>query len=216
MGFFKKIQSSDLFVFLDDVQYEKNWVQNRNKIRTSDGSMWLTVPVNASIGSLLKDIKIENTTNWRAKHKKSIQINYSKTSYFKDFWPSLEQIYEKNYDLLIDIDMEIIKLLMKELQIKTKTIFSSELGISDKGSDRILNICKKLGADVYLSGILGSDYLNLKNFEENNIKVQFQNFQHPVYEQYYKPFLPNMASIDLIFNEGKNAPKILQDTKNIA
>lgn len=216
MGFFKKIQSSDLFVFLDDVQYEKNWVQNRNKIRTSDGSMWLTVPVNASIDSLLKDIKIENTTNWRTKHKKSIQINYSKTVYFKDFWPSLEQIYEKNYDLLIDIDMEIIKLLMKELQIKTKTIFSSELGISDKGSNRILNICKKLGADVYLSGILGSDYLNLKNFEENNIKVQFQNFQHPVYEQYYKPFLPNMASIDLIFNEGKNAPKILQDAKNIA
>lgn len=216
MGFFKKIQSSDLFVFLDDVQYEKNWVQNRNKIRTSDGSMWLTVPVNASIGSLLKDVKIENTTNWRTKHKKSIQINYSKTSYFKDFWPSLEKIYEKNYDLLIDVDMEIIKLLMKELQIKTKTIFSSELEISDKGSDRILNICKKLEADVYLSGIKGSDYLNLKNFEQNSIEVQFQNFQHPVYDQYYKPFLPNMSSIDLIFNEGKNAPKILQNAKNIA
>lgn len=216
MGFFKKIQSSDLFVFLDDVQYEKNWVQNRNKIRTSDGSIWLTVPVNASLDYILKDIKIENTTNWRAKHKKSIQINYSKTSYFKDFWPSLEQIYEKNFDFLVDVDMEIIKLLMKELQIKTKTIFSSELGISEKGSDKILGICKKLDADVYLSGILGGNYLNLKNFEETGIQVQFQNFQHPVYEQYYKPFLPNMASIDLIFNEGKNAPKILQEAKNIA
>jgi len=205
-----------LFVFLDDVQYEKNWVQNRNKIRTSDGSIWLTVPVNASLDYILKDIKIENTTNWRAKHKKSIQINYSKTSYFKDFWPSLEQIYEKNFDFLVDVDMEIIKLLMKELQIKTKTIFSSELGISEKGSDKILGICKKLDADVYLSGILGGNYLNLKNFEETGIQVQFQNFQHPVYEQYYKPFLPNMASIDLIFNEGKNAPKILQEAKNIA
>ena len=216
MGFFKKIQSSDLFVFLDDVQYEKNWVQNRNKIRTSDGSIWLTVPVNASLNYLLKDIKIENTTNWREKHKKSIQINYSKTTYFKDFWSSLEQIYEKNFDFLIDVNMEIIKLLMKELQIKTKTIFSSELEISEKGSDRILGICKKLGADVYLSGMLGSNYLNLKNFEENGIQVQFQNFQHPVYEQYYKPFLPNMASIDLIFNEGKKASKILQEAKNIA
>jgi hypothetical protein len=172
--------------------------------------------VNASIDCLLKDIKIENTTNWRAKHKKSIQINYSKTAYFKDFWLSLEQIYEKNFDLLIDVDMEIIKLLMKELQIKTKTIFSSELGITEKGSDRILNICKTLGADVYLSGMKGSDYLNLKNFKENHIEVQFQNFQHPVYEQYYKPFLPNMASIDLVFNEGKNAPKILKEAKNIA
>ena len=215
MGFFKKIQSSDLFVFLDDVQYEKNWVQNRNKIRTSDGSIWLTVPVNTSLDYLLKDIKIENTTNWRVKHKKSIQINYSKTAYFKDFWPSLEQIYEKNFDFLIDVDMEIIKLLMKELQIKTETIFSSELGISEKGSDRILGICKKLGADVYLSGMLGGNYLNLKNFEESGIQVQFQNFQHPVYEQYYKPFLSNMASIDFIFNEGKNAPKILQEAKNI-
>lgn len=204
-----------MFVFLDDVQYEKNWVQNRNKIRTSDGSIWLTVPVNTSLDYLLKDIKIENTTNWRVKHKKSIQINYSKTAYFKDFWPSLEQIYEKNFDFLIDVDMEIIKLLMKELQIKTETIFSSELGISEKGSDRILGICKKLGADVYLSGMLGGNYLNLKNFEESGIQVQFQNFQHPVYEQYYKPFLSNMASIDFIFNEGKNAPKILQEAKNI-
>jgi len=174
----------------------------------------LTVPVNAFLDCLLKDVKIKNTTNWKVKHKKSIQINYSKTAYFKDFWPSLDQIYEQNFDLLIDVDMEIIKLLLKELQIKTKTLFSSELGISEKGSDRILAICKKLGADVYLSGTLGGNYLNLKNFEENDIQVQFQNFQHPVYEQYYKPFLPNMAAIDIIFNEGENASKILQEAKN--
>ena len=103
---------------------------------------------------------------------------------------------------------------MKELQIKTKTLFSSELGVLERGSDRILAICKKLNADVYLSGKLGSDYLDLKNFEESRIEVRFQNFQHPEYEQYYKPFIPNMAGIDLIFNEGKNASKILQESKN--
>lgn len=176
--------------------------------------MWLTVPVNASIDCNLKDIQIENSINWKTKHMKAIQINYSKADYFKVFWPSLEVIYKKNFDFLIDLNMEIIQLIMKELQIKTKTIFSSELGISKKGSDRILSICKQLGADEYFSGMLGNNYLNLKNFEESNIVVRFQNFQHPMYNQYYKPFIPNMATIDLIFNEGNNASKILQDAKN--
>jgi hypothetical protein len=214
LGFFKKIESSDIFVFLDDVQYEKNWVQNRNKIRTSDGSMWLTVPVKAPFGCLLKDVRIDNTSNWIIKHKKSIQLNYSKAKYFNKFWPFLEQIYQKNFDSLIDIDMEIIHLLMKELSINTKTLLASELDISEKSSDRILQICKKLGADVYLSGELGRNYLDLDEFEKNLIQVQFQNFQHPVYEQCYKPFLPNMSAIDLIFNEGQKGSEILHDAKN--
>lgn len=214
LGFFKKIESSDIFVFLDDVQYEKNWVQNRNKIRTSEGSMWLTVPVNAPFGCLLNEVRIDNTSNWTNKHKKSIELNYSKAKYFNNFWPCLEQIYEKNFDFLIDIDMEIIRLLMKELSIQTKTIFSSELDISQKSSDRILEICKRLNADIYISGELGGNYLNLEDFEKSGIQIQFQKFQHPTYEQCYKPFLLNMSAIDLVFNEGKNASKVLHDAKN--
>ncbi len=214
LGFFKKIESSDIFVFLDDVQYEKNWVQNRNKIRTSDGSMWLTVPVNAPFGCLLKEVKIDNTSNWANKHKKSIQLNYSKAKYFNNFWSRLEQIYEKNYDSLIDVDMAIIQLLIKEFSIQTKTVSSSELDTSQKSSDRILEICKQLNAEIYLSGELGRNYLNLEDFEKSGIQVQFQNFQHPVYEQCYKPFLPNMSAIDLIFNEGQNASSILHNAKN--
>ncbi|MDE1817925.1 MAG: WbqC family protein [Thaumarchaeota archaeon] len=214
LGFFKKISASDVFVFLDDVQYEKNGWHNRNKIRTSDGSIWLTVPIRSSFGTLLKEVKIDNTSNWIEKHRKSIQINYSKAKHFKEFSSLLMPIYEKNFDLLVDINMQIIELLIKQLEIKTKTLFSSELNISEKSSDRILEICKKLGATVYLSGALGRNYLNLTDFEKNGIEIQFQNFQHPTYSQYYTPFLPNMGAIDLVYNEGPNSSKILNDAKN--
>src|SRR5690242_13035183 len=120
LGFFKKILDSDVFVFLDDVQYEKNWVQNRNKIRTSDGQMWLTIPIRSSFATLLKEVKIDNTSNWIEKHRKSIQINYSKAKYFKEFSSLLMPIYEKNFDKLVDINIKIIELLINKLEIKTK------------------------------------------------------------------------------------------------
>lgn len=214
LGFFKKMIDSDIFVFLDDVQYEKNGWQNRNKIRTSDGSIWLTVPVRSNLSSNLNEIKIDSTLNWVEKHKKSISINYSKSRYYKEFSKSIESLYGNHFDLLININMKTIELIMGELQIKTKTIFSSELDIKEKGTDRIIAICKTLGADVYLSGVglPNKKYLNVEDFPKNNIILRIQNFQHPIYNQCYQPFLPNMSAIDLLLNEGKNSRKILLDS----
>jgi len=103
---------------------------------------------------------------------------------------------------------------MKKLGIKTKTVFSSELHITEKGSDRILQICKALNSDTYIAGASGKNYLNLEDFKKNKIQVLFQNFQHPVYKQVYEPFLPNMSVVDLLFNEGKNSLNILRNAKN--
>lgn len=214
LGFFKKIISAEVFVFLDDVQYEKNGWQNRNKIRTDKGEIWLTVPVKLKFGALLKNITIDNSSNWAKKHSKSITLNYSKAKFFSKYWNNLEKIYQKEFDNLIDLNLEIIKYMMEKFGIKTKTILSSELEIRDQGSDRILKICKAFGADSYLSGVAGKDYLKIDEFRSNNIQVMFQNFQHPFYNQIFDPFYPNMASIDLLFNEGENAEKILKKAKN--
>lgn len=213
LGFFKKMMDCDTFVFLDDVQYEKNGHHNRNKIRTKDGSMWLTVPTRSSLNLLLNEVKIDNTSNWIEKHKKAIRINYSKAKYFDEFSKSLESIYEKKFNSLIDVNISIIELLMTHLKIKPEIIFSSKLCIEKKGSDRILEICKKLNANVYYSGVFGRDYLNLIDFKHNNIVVEMHNFIHPEYRQCYLPFVPNMSTIDLLFNEGENSREVLRNSK---
>ncbi len=214
LGFFKKIIFSDIFVFLDDVQYEKNGWHNRNKIRTNEGWIWLTVPVKSSISLNLNEVRIDNSTNWIQKHKKSIQFNYSKSKYFNEYWEPLELLYENDNGSLLHFNMKFINFFLKNLGIKTKTMFSSELKITKTSSDRILDICEKLGASIYISGALGKNYLNVNDFTEKNIQVKFQNFQHPVYNQIYEPFLPNMAFIDLLFNEGKNSSNILETANN--
>ena len=214
LGFFEKIISSEKFVFLDDVQYEKNGFQNRNKIRTSEGDIWLTVPVKTKSKTLLKNVKIDDSSNWMKKHSKSILLNYSQSKFFDDYWPELKKIYEKKYDHLMEINIEIIKFLLKKFEIKTKTIFSSELKITEKGSDRIIKICRVLDADTYISGIGGKEYLSKEDFIKNKINLKFQNFKHPKYQQLFDPFYSNMAAIDLLFNEGSNAVKIIKKQKN--
>lgn len=214
LGFFKKIQSSDIFVFLDDVQFEKNGWHNRNKIKTSENSMWLTVPVNAKLGMNLNEIRIDYSSKWVKKHEKSIELNYTKSKFFEKYWPHFKKIYEKEHELLIDLNMALIIKIMEILNIKTETVLSSSLEITQKKSARILQICQLLNASEYISGIMGKDYLDINNFKKNKINVIFQNYKHPVYLQKYNSFLPNMSIIDLLFNEGENATKILEESKN--
>lgn len=214
LGFFKKIMSSDIFVFLDDVKFVRKQWHNRNKIRTSQGSHWLTVPVKSSEGKNLNQGKIDYSTTWSLNHKKTIQFSYKKSPFFQNYWDFFDELYDEKFEKIIDLNLKIILYLMKVLKIDTKVILSSELNIKETKSDRNLSICKKLDADSYLSGALGVNYLNINDFSENNIKVKIQNFQHPIYKQIYEPFIPNMASIDLLFNEGENAAKILREAKN--
>ena len=214
LGFFKKISTSDQFVFLDDVQFEKNGWHNRNKIRTSDGWIWLTVPTKTKFGMNLNEIKIDNSINWKKKHKKAIEINYSKTPYFKNYWNELESIFNKKHELLIELNLELIKFIMKNLQIKTPTIFSSELNIDGKSSERILNICNKLKSKIYLSGKLGKDYLDLDDVSSNGIEVKFQDYKHHTNEQSVNTVMPIMTTKDLLSNKGDQSSEILRESNN--
>lgn len=205
---------SDIFVFLDDVKYVRGQYYNRNKIRTSDGSHWLTVPVYSKSGVNLNEVTIDYSSKWNLNHKNTLKHSYMKSKYFHDYWDFFDELYDEKFEKLIDLNIKIIRHLINILKINAKTIFSSELNIKKSKSDRILEICKNLGANVYLSGSLGRNYLKVEDFKENNINVEFQNFQHPVYNQVFEPFIPNMATVDLIFNKGSNSGQILQQSKN--
>jgi hypothetical protein len=214
LGFFKKMMNVELFVFLDDVQFRKKGWQNRNRIRINDGTTLLSIPVHTHSYPKINEVTIDNEKNWSIRHKKSILYNYARAPYFDEIKDFIESIFEKKFQYLVNLNTEIIKFIMNELEIKSKIVFSSELEISKKGSDRVLDICKAVGADHYITGTFWAESnLRVEEFKKSNIDVEFQKFQHPIYKQIHGEFIPEMSIIDLLFNEGrKEAKKILQNS----
>ncbi|MDO8603569.1 MAG: WbqC family protein [Candidatus Omnitrophota bacterium] len=212
LGFFHKIAIADVYVILDDVQYRRRYFQNRNRIRTCSGTQYVSVPVvkEPRNSSLIKDVKISrDDPRWKKRNIKSISTAYSKAKYFNHYFDSLQEIYLKDFNFLLDMNLEFIRYLMQALNIKTGFVFSSSLEASGHKGDLILNICKELKAETYISGVSGKDYLNLENFEEAGIKITYQEFYHPVYKQLYEPFVPCMSIIDLLFNYGDKSFSII-------
>ena len=214
MGFFKKIQTSDIFVYLDDAQYAIRAWDNRNKIRTNENSCWISVPVIHPFGKKLNEVKISYSKNWINNHKNLIEINYKTSPYFKNYWPEIESIFNKKFEKLLDLNLELIKYFNKILQINTVTKRSSELKIETIETQRLFDICKKLNASVYRSGSFGKKYLDESIFEKGKISIIYEKFEHPTYSQLKKEFIPNLSIIDLLFHEGENAIKILNDCTN--
>ena len=216
LGFFKKIQSSDIFVFLDDVQFSKDSFDNRNQIKTNFGSEWITVPLNRPVfEKKFNEVSISYKTNWIKEHCNMIFENYKSTPYFSSYWYEIEKILNYKHKLLIQLNFELIKYFIKTLDIHTKTVKSSELSITKIKTERLIEICLKLNAKCYISGIGGKDYLDESLFENTKIKLIYENFIHPKYTQIHGDFIKNMSIIDLLLNEGPKSKKILYDSKNI-
>ena len=216
LGYFDKIAKSNIFVFLDDVQYKKNEWQNRNKIKTAQGWQWLTVPVSYKFGQCISKVLISNAVNWRKKHLTALTTNYNKARYFDECGDFFQDLYNQDWEYLAELNIYIIKYLVKILDIKTNLVRASEFKLEDRGTAHLVNICKKLGADTYLSGVGGRDYLELKEFEKEKIDVIFQDFQHPVYTQTYENnigFQSHMSIVDLLFNCGKDSLVTLREGK---
>ncbi len=202
LGYFDKLIKSDKFVFLDSVQFEKNSYTNRNRIKTPQGDMWLTVPVKTRghITSTLAKLEIDNSQDWRKKHLGAVYSNYRKASRFEECYSRLEQVYDKKYDFLADLCWEQLCFWLQELDIDISMVRSSTLGVEAKGTDLILELCRYFEASSYISGILGKDYLREDDFREQGIKIYYQNYQHPVYTQLWSDFLPNMSILDFWMN----------------
>jgi hypothetical protein len=208
LGFFDKMKKSDIFVIYDDAQFEKGEFQHRNRIRIYHGWKWLTVPVEKKLIPI-NEIAIKNEVatwkgvRWADAHFNDIRDNYKDTPYYSLYEEEIEMIYGKKYDKLVDLNMELINFLKKAFGIDVKMMFSSELGFTSKSTERLVEIIEVLGGDVCLSGPKGHDYLDMTLFERKGIKVEFQDFKHPVYKQRYEGFIPNMAAIDALFNVGE-------------
>ncbi|OPY18525.1 MAG: WbqC-like protein family protein [Methanomethylovorans sp. PtaU1.Bin093] len=205
LGFFDKMSKSDIFMILDDVQFNKKDFQHRNRIRIPEGWKWLTVPIvkegKIPINEILiNNQKINGKPVWSDTHLRIIDINYNKTPYYESYIEDLSKIYNRKHTHLADLNLSIIQYLIKAFEIDIELVYSSKLGFTTTSSQRIADIVNSLGGDTYLSGIGGLDYLDQSVFKE--IKVEYQQFEHPMYTQRYTGFEKNMAAIDALFNVG--------------
>jgi len=218
-GYFHRIEVSDIHIVLDHVQFEKNSLTNRNKIRNKDGWSWLTVPLKTKgkFGNLpINEVEISNTGNWKKKHWNSIKSNYSKAIFFCDHADFFEKIFERDWTKLIDLIKETTDYSLDVFNSKTTIMYSSQMRVKGKKDELVLNLCKEVGADIYLSGIMGKDYLDEEKFIESGIKVYYQNYNFPEYNQVFPGFEPYMSVIDLLFNHGPDSKKIfLKDQEEI-
>lgn len=202
LGYFDKIIKSDVFVFLDSVQFEKNSFTNRNKIKTPQGAIWLTIPVKTKghIGNTLADIEIDNIQNWQKKHLNTIFMSYKKAPRFGECYSKLENLYQQQYQLLSELCWNQLLFWLREFGCKTEVVRSTTLLIDAKKSDLILELCRHFNADHYISGVLGKNYLKEEDFLNNGIMVSYQDYQHPVYPQLWGDFLPYMSILDFWMN----------------
>ena len=171
LGFFKKIQSCDIFVFLDDVQFSKDSFDNRNKIKTENGPIWLIVPVLSKnhFEKKVGTIKINNNLPWAKKHLMSIQFSYSKSKYFDYYYEFFKNVYNKKWIFLSDLNLHILKFFLKELKIEVPIVKLSDLKISGQKSDLVLNMCKHLKAKNYIFGGEGRNYADKEKFIESGV-----------------------------------------------
>ena len=216
LGFFKKIQSCDIFVFLDDAQFAKDGFDNRNRIKSSDGVAWITVPLARPVfGKKMNEVLISYETDWQSIHCNQIYQNYKSAPFFFSYWPDIEKILTCKHKKLIDLNFQLIKYFNHTLGITTKTIKSSELVVTQTKTERLIEICSKLNATCYISGITGKDYLDEKLFLNSGIKLIYEHFIHPTYRQLHGNFIDNLSIIDLLMNEGPRSQKIISESTNL-
>lgn len=210
LGFINKASSVEGFVLLDSVQFKKNNVQNRNRIRSKDTFMWLTVPIKKhSINTLIKDVEIIHDGKWQKKYLTSLKVNYGRAPFFKKYFPKIEKILNKKHKFLVDLNIDLIEFAFSSFGMKSvKLIRSSEIKMSKgvKKSDLVLEICKSVNAKIYLSGVDGKNYINKEGFKKENIDIVFQDFKNPIYEIKDFKYIPNLSFIDYLFIIGNKLP----------
>jgi hypothetical protein len=212
LGYFDQMSRSDVFVLYDDVQFDKHGWRNRNRIKTPQGIQWLTVPVLTKGRNfpLNRDIEINNSSAWQEKHLKSLRQNYAKAPCFATIFPSLETILGRRFQYLLDLNLELISAIKDQLKLTTRICLASELNVAKSGkTERLIDICQKLGADTFFEGAAGKSYIDEELFSRHGIRLEYQQYHHPAYDQLYGEFVPYLSIVDLLFNHGGESVAIL-------
>ncbi len=219
-GYFEMIDNADVFVVFDHVQFiRKSW-HHRNKIKTANGVVWLTVPVQHGKQDIrICDAKIAyDQGNELKKHWETILFAYKKTEHFNQYKPIFEEIYSNRNEYLSLLNISIIRAILGILGIKTKLILSSTLNLEDENmgkTEKVINLCKSVGITDLYDANGAEEFIEVSLFQREGIKISFQNYAHPVYRQIWGDFVPYLSAIDLLFNEGDKGLNIIRSRQLI-
>jgi len=217
LGYLDKVAKSDVFVVMDDLQYEAQNFQNRQRVKINSGATWLTVPLaHGSQSDRICDKRIDNGAtgkhSWTHRHWQTLETHYRRAPYFAKYADEVRDIYSRTWTSLLELDMRMLDLARTWLGIKVPIIRSSGLALQGQKTDRLVDMCKKVGARAYLSGGGGShSYLDVEQFGRAGVGVIWQHFEHPRYPQRYGSFVSHLGFFDLVFNVGPNAHAALFD-----
>lgn len=212
-GVFDLANRSDIFVFYDDVMYTKRDWRNRNKIKSANGDIWLSVPVltKGLHGQLICEAKINNSTNWQEKHFKSLWTSYRKTPFFSKYEYILEAIYKTSkWEFIADLNIFSTQLIAKALGIEVEWHRSTNLmQEGDKNGERAINICKTLNAQHLINGPSSKNFLDETLFPANGIFLEYIEYKYPIYPQRHGAFSHHVSILDVMFHCGPDSPNYI-------
>jgi hypothetical protein len=205
LGYFDLMRKADVFVHYDDVPFDKQGWRNRNRVKGTKGPVWLTVPVRHSgrSGQSILDVEIDDRQNWQRKHVSTIGQLYGRAPFLPAILPRLEQLLDRPWGRLVDLDLAIIDWLAGELGIATPRHRACELAIAGDRNERLIDLCRHFGATRYLSGNSAQAYLDVARFKDAGIEVVWHGYAHPSYAQLHGDFVPYLSVLDLMLNVGE-------------
>jgi WbqC-like protein family len=218
LGYLDKLAKADRFVVMDDLQYEDQNFQNRQRLKLNDGPHWFTVPlVRGSQSDRIVDKKIDNTGlgsrhHWQRRTWRTLQVHYNRAAHFARYAQDLEIIYTRRWDHLIDLQLHTLELAKAWFEIETPIVRATTLGLTGAKTDRILDFCEKTGSKIYLTGAGGSQgYLDTDKLAAAGVSTMWQRFTHPQYPQRYPScgFVSHLAFLDLVLNCGPESTAVI-------
>jgi hypothetical protein len=207
LGYFDQMRKADIFVWYDDVQFDKNGWRNRNRIKSPKGPLWLTVPVRHKGRTFqpINAVEIDNRQSWRRKHLLSVEQLYARAPFSATILPGLAETLNRPWQRLVDLDIATTEWMAEQFSIVTPRYRASQLEVAGDRNGRLIGLCRHFQATRYLSGDSARDYLDVGRFETAGIEVVWHSYQHPHYPQLHGDFVPYLSALDLLLNVGPSA-----------
>jgi hypothetical protein len=218
-GFFYKAFLSDVLILLDEVQFPQGttWI-SRNRFKNDQGTLWMTIPVwKKGLGrQTINQVRICHEGRWPGKHRESLKSAYGHAPYLRDHLNFIEEMFSSRLDRLIDLNLAIIRYLLNCLEIDTKLVLLSQLGVKGKATQLLVESCRALGASTFLAQSQVKKFVDPGLFRPEGIELRYFKYIAPTYPQLWGDFLANLSAFDLVFNCGPRARDILLRAQPVA
>jgi hypothetical protein len=201
IGYFDLIRQADVWIWYDDVQYTKRDWRNRNRIAAGGDAEWLTIPVKTKgrFAQRIRDVELDPSQPWRRQHLESIRRCYARAPFFEPMFSIVEQGFAAGDERLVDLTIRLSESICAELGLSPTFVRSSELphAQSDR-QERLLDLCRVVGGNVYLSGPAAREYIDPGAFAATGIELRYIVYDYPPYFRGSQPFVPNLSIIDAL------------------